>query len=90
MKRFTLRRIHRNLPKQRARPPVRCAPRTPHDRPALGSICGLCPRCQAPVVSNLYLDQGVVWECWQSLMPQPTCDYRKVLSQGDQEDRRIG
>jgi hypothetical protein len=53
------------------------------DRPRPEWVRGTCPVCGEPVVSNCYYVGGrgflVVWECWASLCPAPTCDYRKVL-----------
>lgn len=46
-------------------------------------IRGDCPLCGQPLVSNYYYVSGkgplVVWDCWASLEPRPTCSYRKGL-----------
>ena len=79
MSRNTVRVVHRNLPKQRPQPTVHCAPQRAQDQPPREFIRGRCPSCRRFLVSNVYPDKGLVWECWGSLMPEPTCDYRKVL-----------
>jgi hypothetical protein len=61
----------------------------PAERPALAPepewVRGICPRCGAPVVSNLYHVGGkgyiLRWECWQAIGPEEAriCDWRRVL-----------
>jgi hypothetical protein len=54
------------------------------DRPRPEWVRGTCPECGDELVSNCYYVGGncpfrIVWECWASLGPSPTCDYRKIL-----------
>jgi hypothetical protein len=55
----------------------------PEGRPDPDWVRGVCPRCGEDLVSNCYYVGGkgylVVWECWGSTGPEPTCDYRRVL-----------
>lgn len=53
------------------------------ERPEPEWVRGVCPRCGEELVSNSYYVGGrgylVLWECWGSLVKDPTCDYRRVL-----------
>lgn len=53
------------------------------DRPDDDWIRGRCPVCESDVVANCYYVGGkgyvLLWECWESLTEEPTCDYRRVL-----------
>lgn len=53
------------------------------ERPDPEWVRGHCPRCGQELVSNCYYVSGrgylVIWECWASRDPEPTCDYRRVL-----------
>ena len=62
--------------------------RQAYDGPATGQpkpewVREVCPTCGGPVVSNMYYCGGsgylCVWECWNSLLAEPTCNYRKAL-----------
>lgn len=53
------------------------------DRPRPEWVRGTCPQCGDDLVSNCYYvgTRGylILWECWASLPPSPTCHYRKVV-----------
>ena len=53
------------------------------ERPKAEWVRGECPACGEPLVGNCYYVGGrgylIVWQCWASLGPAPTCQYRKVL-----------
>lgn len=46
-------------------------------------VRGDCPKCKAPLVSNLYYVGGkgyiIRWECWESLSIDGVCDYVYVV-----------
>ena len=52
------------------------------DRPDPEWVRGVCPFCGSDVVSNCYYVGGkgyiILWECWEGLGEEPTCDYRRV------------
>lgn len=56
-------------------------------RPFPEWVRGVCPDCGSDVVSNVYYVPGhnqqgaylLVWECWESLTDDPTCNYRKLI-----------
>jgi hypothetical protein len=52
-------------------------------RPDPQWVRGNCPECGDDLVSNMYYIGGkgylIAWECWSSLMENPTCAYRRFL-----------